>query len=93
MSNVNSIAPDNNTSSRIQVYPNPTANYIDITATTPIIAYQLTDRLGQTIFSHNTINPSVDIRIDVQTLSNGLYFIATTDMDNKISLNKIVVQH
>jgi len=92
MSNVNSIAADNNTSSRIKVYPNPTANFIDITATTPIIAYQITDRLGQLIQS-KTIDPTVDMRIDVQTFANGLYFIATTDREQTISISKIVVQH
>ena len=59
----------NNQLNRITIYPSPAQNYISINAPFEIEKVEILDYLGKTILE------SKDSKIDVSSLSNGIYFV------------------
>ena len=62
------------------IYPNPTANILNLDAATPISNVEIVNVLGQVLIfesSNSTIS-----NIDISTLSIGTYFIKVTSENN-----------
>ncbi len=68
------------------VYPNPATNYIIVDGE-DIQEVEIFDMMGRRLISHNTETSSM---IDVSNLTNGIYLIRITDVDNNISMQKII---
>lgn len=74
------------TKNTLNIFPNPTSNYIYINSNTSISNYQISNSLGQLIKSEKFYNQ----RIEISDLINGIYFIKITTSDNKIITQKIL---
>lgn len=80
---------DNQCDISIDIYPNPTSSYINVSADgmKEIVIYNVK---GQKIISLNDISESV--KIDVSDYTSGLYIIETRDNDNNVKKNSFIVQ-
>ena len=58
------------------IYPNPTANILNLEAATPISNVEIVNVLGQVLISENS-NSTIS-NIDISTLATGTYFIKVT---------------
>lgn len=78
----------------LNVYPNPTNNFIRVVANTPLndAKTKIIDLRGRTVLENNSylIN-SNNIEIDLSSLSNGSYFLIIEDSKNK-TIKQIVKQ-
>lgn len=80
---------DNQCDISIDIYPNPTSSYINVSADgmKEIVIYNVK---GQKIISLNDISESV--KIDVSDYTSGLYIIEARDNDNNVKKNSFIVQ-
>ena len=62
------------------IYPNPTANILNLDAETPISNVEIVNVLGQVLISESS-NSTIS-NIDVSALSTGNYFIKVTSENN-----------
>ncbi len=78
---------NNNDVAKINMYPNPTTNYLIISTNFDYFSYQLLDINGKIILT-NDINSNV-AKIDFSQFNKGVYFIKLITND-KIYINKII---
>lgn len=69
------------------IFPNPTADFINVQATEIIKSYQLTDVQGRIIIS-NSLNQS-NLKVDISNQSKGIYFLKM-NFDKGSNSEKIV---
>ena len=70
----------------LKIYPNPTSDYINITATTTIDKVELYSILGQKVYVANNTST-----IDVSRFDSGVYFIQLHSGNDSIT-KKIIIQ-
>ena len=68
------------------IYPNPANNYV-IVEGEDIQEVEILDMMGRKLISHNVENSSM---IDISGLTSGMYLIRTIDVNNNISIQKII---
>lgn len=76
------------------VYPNPTANFLNLNVLTNIddnLSYQLSDLNGRTI-EGNTINSEITT-IDMSTLTPAVYFLKVTQGKTEMKTFKIIKKY
>ena len=84
--NVASLSTSNSdTPSSINIYPNPTSDYIKISNLSKPVNYTLTDVTGKTILS-NTLE--IHDMIDVSSLSKGVYFLSLPESASSYKIIK-----
>jgi hypothetical protein len=69
---------------KIQIYPNPTSDYITIKTDHKIDSYTIYDVTGKKIIQ------TAENTIDLSTFNNGVY-ILTFELDGKIQTKKIIL--
>ncbi|MFD1062262.1 T9SS type A sorting domain-containing protein [Winogradskyella litorisediminis] len=78
---------DLTTTSDVLVYPTLTEGLVNINSKTKINTIQLYNTLGRKVMSID----SPSDKIDVSAYSNGLYFLIIESSDNKITVEKIII--
>lgn len=76
------------------VYPNPTANFLNLNVLTAIsdnLSYQLSDLNGRTI-EVNSINSEITT-IDLSTLTPAVYFLKVTQDNTEMKTFKIIKKY
>ena len=68
------------------IYPNPANNYV-IVEGEDMRQVEIFDMMGRRLLSHNIENSSM---IDISGLTSGMYLLRTTDVNNNISMQKII---
>ena len=68
------------------IYPNPANNYV-IVEGEDIQEVEILDMVGRKLISHKVDNSSM---IDISDLTSGMYLIRTIDVNNNISIQKII---
>ena len=71
----------------INVYPNPTANIVNVETTEPLAGYTIYDALGRVIRESMFGNSN---QINLETASNGVYFIKVTTTNGNVGTVKVV---
>ena len=75
--------------SNINVYPNPTADYLSIFGNFEIKKLSIVDFLGREFSKEITvINEDNDIKLDVRNIPNGIYFLIINGRNFKIEKQK-----
>lgn len=69
----------------VTIYPNPTADYINIKSTSKVISINVVDLSGKSVVSKK----SADNQIDVRNLTKGTY-IVTVETDNGTETKKFI---
>jgi hypothetical protein len=85
---------ENNTmNATINVYPNPTADFVNIAVATEgndVLQYQLFDATGKVI---STVQNADKLnQVDLSNLANGYYFIKITNLSNNTYVTKRIVK-
>jgi len=81
---------DHQFSKNIAIYPNPTSDFITISAKNSTIStIEIYNILGKEILKVNTTN-SNQLKIDLSDLSSGIYLIKIIDSTGKSTLKKVV---
>ena len=70
----------------LNVYPNPACNYV-IVEGEDIQQVEIFDMMGRLLMSHNMEESSM---IDISNLTNGMYLLRTIDVNNNMSMQKII---
>jgi hypothetical protein len=87
---ISSVNNQNNLSTNIQVYPNPTTEVLRIKSTTILTSVQLFNPTGQLIFSLGENNNETSI--ELTHWSKGLYILKVEDENNHHQTFKIIKQ-
>lgn len=78
----------------VKVYPNPTKDVLNISATNPSASYtiQITNNIGTVLYSNSLLNNN--LQVNLNTLgANGLYFIKILDVSNNLlDTRKLVLE-
>lgn len=69
----------------VSIYPNPTADYINVKSTSKVISVNVVDLSGKSVVSKK----SADSQIDVRNLTKGTYII-TVETDNGTETKKFI---
>ncbi len=81
---------DNNTLSFLDVYPNPTTDFINVQTKNTISKINIVDMTGKSIFKqYNIDKPSQ--RIDVSKFTPGIYLIKVEDIFHHKSTQKFII--
>jgi Secretion system C-terminal sorting domain len=72
----------------VKIYPNPTTDFLNIESQTPLSITQIFDLKGREIWSENQ-NPT---RINISSLSKGIYFARIFDENGRFTTVKFVKQ-
>ena len=75
----------------IKIYPNPTSDILLISSTIKIKNIVITNIYGQIIYENH--ERGLNFELDLSYLSNNLYHISFTDVNNVRSSSKIIVSH
>ena len=78
----------------LNVYPNPATNTLNVNidaANTTISNYSLVNIQGQVVLSNEVNGSSINTRIDVSNISNGVYFLKL-DTDKGNYTHRVIVQ-
>lgn len=88
--NISSLIHDIDTKSVISIFPNPTANHINVKVDYKLIgmAYTIYDHLGKSVFSGIIINENTSI--EMGNLPGGIYMLSIGD--NMKQISKIIKQ-
>lgn len=65
----------------LSLYPNPTANQLQINTNVPLHKIQILDVMGRSMLTSNLDDQTKDHTIDVSHLPNGLYFVKALSKD------------
>jgi hypothetical protein len=76
---------------KVEIYPNPASSQLRITSETTINGYSIYDMSGRNLLTQSA--DALEIKLNAQTLQNGIYFIHLTHTDGSISKHKIAIQH
>ena len=86
--NFSSLANSNFSNNEIQIYPNPTSDYLNINTSENIKAVTVFDFLGKQIISKNTF--SNQEKIDLSNYNSGIYFVKIESENGKLEIKKII---
>lgn len=75
----------NNLQSGLKIFPNPNSGLFDIVSTSLATYIQITNALGQVVYQTNQQS-----LINIQHLSNGIYFLQVYDKDKLVGISKII---
>ncbi|MFZ7146518.1 MAG: DUF7619 domain-containing protein [Bacteroidota bacterium] len=75
---------------KIELYPNPAGNSITITSEKRMNEIQIHDMYGKIVFSKLFVN-SNDIKLSLNELKPGLYFVKITSLTNKQTVKKLII--
>lgn len=70
----------------VEIYPNPTSDFLQIKTTCKSFTYALIDMTGKLCLNGDTS------KIDIKTLSSGLYIIQIYNSNTIIHTEKIIIQ-
>ena len=73
----------------VNVFPNPTANIVNVETTEPLAGYIIYDALGRMVRESVFGNSN---QINLETASNGVYFIKVTTQNGNVGTVKVVKQ-
>ena len=76
---------------KVEIYPNPASSQLRITSETTIYGYSIYDMSGRNLLTQSA--DALEIKLNAETLQNGIYFIHLTHTDGSISKHKIAIQH
>ncbi|MEY4877456.1 MAG: hypothetical protein RL708_2606 [Bacteroidota bacterium] len=86
---INNVANENT----LQVYPNPCTKELLVTSDKLLVnTIEVADLIGRIVFQQINKSSTQQIRVDVSTLPNGIYFIKATDTQGNSSTTKFVKQ-
>jgi len=77
--------------SELKIFPNPTKNSVNITSSSTIKTVELRNILGKTVLIKQNLNIR-SIKLDINSLSEGIYLLKITFSDNKSTLNKLIIE-
>ena len=83
--NLTTMAVDQNTLISFSIYPIPTAGILTVKLKTPITQIEIYNKSGQLIMSKSNEN-----KIDISTLSQGLYFCKIKDENGASAIKKVL---
>jgi len=69
------------------LYPNPASNNLTIKSATQIAEVKVMDITGKQVLSTSSFNNN----IDVSALSNGMYMVSVKDVNNNLSVKKLLI--
>jgi len=75
----------------LTIYPNPAHTTLMMITKMITSAYEIIDLTGRLAASKNNINENI-IKIDVSLLAKGMYFLKVIDNEQKITVQKIILQ-
>ncbi len=84
-----SLGVEDNVLANTLVYPNPFNDRLHIKSESTIVKLSCKDILGRSIFEINTASKEID-KIDVTSLSKGIYFITLISDDNETMTTKLI---
>ena len=86
--NINTLSSDSfeSTINNFRIYPNPASDFIEISNSEKLSSISISNFLGQVVFASNSPQP----KIDINSFSNGLYFIKCVDLENKTEVFKFL---
>ena len=82
---------NNNINPVIKIYPNPTRDILLISAESAIKKIVITNIYGQKVYENFEIG--LNFELDLSHLTNNLYHISFTDVNNERLSSKIIVSH
>jgi hypothetical protein len=81
--------PKNTLSGKVQMYPNPVNNLLNIKTTTDVNSVTISSMLGQVIGSYSLASKN-NLSISTSTLSNGMYFVTFVGKDGSKLTEKLI---
>jgi hypothetical protein len=84
-----SSVPSVGLSDKIQMYPNPVNNELNISTTADISSVYITSTVGQVVASYN-YNTRTNQTINTSALSSGMYFVTFVGADGKKQTQKLI---
>ena len=76
----------NSNNLKFNLYPNPATDILNIAMETELKSIEIYSLLGQKVFSTNKN------QIDVSSLSKGMYMVRVEDVNNGVSMQKLVIE-
>ena len=80
----NHLSINQNTLLSFSVYPTPSENSLNVKSKTEIIKIEIYSKLGQ------LIKTTAKTKIDISNLSQGIYFVKVTDINDDFGIKKII---
>jgi chondroitin AC lyase len=81
----------NEETDNVWVYPNPVEFEFTVESKTPITQISIMDITGKTIKSMKDVK-STKLKVDVNELRQGIYFVRTTKANGSINIHKIIIK-
>jgi len=85
----NAIASVNDISLKVSIFPNPATQIVNISFENKIKEINLYNVVGKTCISNVGINNN-NYKLDIKSLTKGIYFIEVKDVNNNKILNKLI---
>jgi len=76
-----------------EVYPNPTTGLITINSNENLNKIDVFDNLGNLVFNKNDFSNSSTSQLNLSSLSNGIYYINITTINDGFSVKKILINN
>jgi hypothetical protein len=73
---------------KVSVFPNPTYGEINISSETTLKSVEVLNIIGQKVMSRDA--SANQMTISAESLTSGVYFVKTTDVDGKSSITKVI---
>ena len=73
---------------KVSVFPNPTYGEINISLETTLKSVEVLNIIGQKVMSRDA--SANQMTISAESLTSGVYFVKTTDVDGKSSITKVI---
>ena len=73
---------------KVSVFPNPTYGEINISSETTLKSVEILNIIGQKVMSRDA--SANQMTISAESLTSGVYFVKTTDVDGKSSITKVI---
>lgn len=85
------VGVDTHTDLDVRVFPNPTTGMLHVQSTKPVEQIMIYDLSGRQIMSYNGQSEQLST-LNVNSLTNGVYFIRILTQDNQSSISKFIKQ-
>ena len=76
-------------SSKLSVYPNPAANELNLQLPVVMQSIVLVDMMGREVLTSDV--KSMNVKLDITSLEQGLYFVTVKTIDGRSAVKRIVV--
>ncbi|MDX2173380.1 MAG: T9SS type A sorting domain-containing protein [Bacteroidota bacterium] len=74
----------------LQIFPNPTKGILNVISTSSITDIQILNTLGQVVYQSNHASTPLSVTVNIQQLSNGIYFVKVLECNKVMATQKII---